>query len=77
MERTRDSALAAVHKLRAEVMKSMQDDKARSLLTEELVTQVFDVAWSHRFDDERADARRTVRDIVADASEGAILEKRA
>jgi hypothetical protein len=48
---------------------------AADLLSEDLVERVFDIAWRHQFDEDRASARRMLRQLVSDAVEEHLLEQ--
>ncbi len=43
------------------------DSEVREVLTPvELLEELMDVAWRHQFSDDRADARRKIKEIVGD-----------
>lgn len=67
--RTRERALAEIMRLLPEIRAELQDEALRQLLTEDLVREVFDTAWNHQFDDDRAPIVRMFRDIVREAIE--------
>ena len=62
--RTKQQALDVLLQSLSEIRPSISDDPARKLLTEDLLRQVFEVAWQHQFDDDRTETARQIREIV-------------
>ncbi len=77
MERTRQAAEAVLQELIPETMKTVGNDEALAILRGDLVSEIFDVAWSHRFEDDRRDAQRQIRQLVGDAIDKRRLEGKA
>jgi hypothetical protein len=74
-ESTRESAQRVVLGLRAEAATAAATQSAKELLSAEVVERVFDIAWRHQFDEDRATARRLLRQLVSDAVEEHLLEQ--
>ena len=75
-ERTKDSALRTLMALQREEVEHL-DEHTGSILTESLVTEVFEIAWRYQFEEDRRQPRRDVRDIVQDAAQESVLEEEA
>lgn len=74
IDRSKASALKVVLGLRTQVLAGVTDEAAQALLSEDFVTEIFDVAWENQFEEDRRAVRRQVRQIVADAIEERRLE---
>ena len=71
--RTRQRALDMLLQRMATIRPAISDESAKALLTDDLLTRIFDVAWQHQFDEDRSEATRQTREIVniaIDSSEG-------
>ena len=71
--RTRQRALDMLLQRMATIRPTISDESAKALLTDDLLTRIFDVAWQHQFDEDRSEATRQIREIVniaIDSSEG-------
>lgn len=55
-----------VDKLRTRVA-SIDDPDLSAVLSEDLLRQLFDIAWEHQFDSERTPFRRETKSLVQDA----------
>jgi hypothetical protein len=73
---TRESAQRVVLGLREEAAEAVAIDTARDVLSSDLLERVFDIAWRHQFDQDRGPARRTLKQVVSDAVEEHLLERR-
>ena len=62
--RTRQRALDMLLQRMVSISPSISDESARALLSDDLVTRIFDVAWQHQFDEDRSEATRQIREIV-------------
>ena len=76
-EETRNwkGALDALLGLRDKVSRSVQDEAARTLLTEDLVKDVLRVAWRNQFEDQRSEFRSKVKEIVTDTIEAYKIDR--
>lgn len=75
VDRSKESALEVLLEVRNEVAESLMNDDARSVLTEDLLRDVFDVSWNNQFEEDRRAARRELRQLVTDAIEERFLAK--
>lgn len=74
MERTREAAEDELQKLIPTVSASLGNDAALAILDGDLVRDLFAIAWTHRFSDDRHDPQRLIRQLVTDAIDRKILE---
>jgi len=66
--RTRAAAEEVLLRLLPETTSSISDPSIRSLLSPELLREVFALAWRHQFEDDRTSFERYVKDIVVEAT---------
>lgn len=66
LERTPEAARSAVEAVYAEFHASSDDDLVKRVVTQEVVDEVFRLAWRFQFDEERGQVRNKVRDVVSD-----------
>lgn len=66
VERTADAALQALLELRGSELQQL-DECTRDILSETLVREIFKQAWRYRFEEDRRQPRRAVRELVSDA----------
>ena len=52
------------------VQSEISDPGIRTVLEEGLVTEIFEEAWKHQFDEDRSQIARTFREIVREAIAG-------
>ena len=62
--RTKQRALGVLLNQMATIRATMSGQSAEALLTDQLIAEIFEVAWQHQFDDDRSEAIRQVREIV-------------
>jgi len=67
--RTRERALDEIMRLLPDVRREILDERVQNILSDDLVKEIFEVAWKHQFDDDRSAASRIFRDIVREAIE--------
>ena len=68
LERTADAARAILLELRDKEVQRL-DESTREILSESLVSEIFEQAWRHQFEEDRRQAKRDLRQVVADAIE--------
>lgn len=68
--RTRERALAELKRLLPGVRGEIADEKVKALLTEKLLSEVFNIAWSRQFDDDPSQATRLLRQVIRESMEG-------
>src|SRR5690606_7795279 len=66
VERSEAAASAAVLEARPDVVEAADHELVPQIVTEELVDEVFRLAWRHQFDDNRRAIRSRLRELVAD-----------
>jgi NifB/MoaA-like Fe-S oxidoreductase len=69
MDRTRQGALEVLLSLRPAILSEIPDERARTLLTENLVNDVLREAWRNAFEENRTVFRSRLRQLVGDAIE--------
>jgi len=62
--RTRDSALEVLLKHVKKLRDELTEEITRDVLSDELVKNVFESAWTHQFDKERVDFLNRCRELV-------------
>jgi hypothetical protein len=67
--RTKAGALQVLLQLLPETSREINDEAIRGLLGQEMITQVFEQAWKHQFEDDRGQFQRVTRDMVLEAIE--------
>jgi hypothetical protein len=72
-ERTKAGALEVVLSVRPASAALMTNDEARSILTDEFLTRLLDLAWQNQFEADRSGPRRALRRLVSDAIEAEML----
>jgi hypothetical protein len=72
-ERTKAGALEVVLSVRPSSAALMTNDEARSILTDEFLTRLLDLAWKNQFEADRSGPRRDLRRLVSDAIEAQML----
>jgi hypothetical protein len=65
--RTRQGALEEILNLLPVIREETEDSKAKVLLTADLVTQIFAESWRYQFEEDRAEFRQHLRDIINDS----------
>lgn len=75
IDRSKDAAREAVARAAAEVLDSLDDDMAKSVVSDELIEEVFEIAWRHQFDDNRTPIRTEVQQVVSDRVVEVLLEE--
>lgn len=75
VDRSKASALEVLLEVRQEVVGTLTNEDAQSVLTEALLRDVFDVSWNNQFEEDRRVARRELRQLVTDAIEEHYLTK--
>ena len=68
-ERTKSRALDVLLSSLAALRPTIDDSGARALLTDELATRILESAWKYQFDDDRAECRNEIRELVEIAIE--------
>ena len=61
---TKERALKVLLQTLEQARIEVSDDSAKTLLTDQLLIQIFDVAWQHQFDEDRIETMRQFREIV-------------
>jgi hypothetical protein len=59
-------ARAAVLEARSQYLDSSDDAEVGSILSEDLVGEMLDLAWLHQFSDDRTVVQRAIREVVSD-----------
>ena len=72
-EQTYDGSRGVVAERLPDIRAQVGDAGARAVLTQELVEEILDVAWSHRLDRDPDTRRREIRQLVSDAVEAQTL----
>jgi hypothetical protein len=72
--RTRMRALAELTRLLPGLQAEVADGAVKQALDESLLREIFDIAWDHQFDSDRAQVSRVFRDVVREAVEGLTKE---
>jgi len=67
MERSKDAAKTVLEALVPNILAGVSNEVAAEILKGEIVAEVFEVAWSCRFEDDRRNAQRRIRQLIADA----------
>ncbi len=67
--RTKSAAVETLRSLFENTVQDIADPAFRRLCTTELVSEVFDQAWKHQFEDDRSLFQRFAREIVMEAVE--------
>jgi hypothetical protein len=63
MNRSREGAHQVLLSLRQQIIAGMTNERAKRLLSEELVAALLDAAWQHQFDESRTDFKNDVQMI--------------
>ena len=61
---TKERALKVLLQTLDQARMEISDDSAKNLLTDQLLIQIFNVAWQHQVDEDRAETMRQFREIV-------------
>jgi hypothetical protein len=63
-DRSRRAAMESLMSLRSQVIVDADDPVVANLLSEALVTEIFEEAWNSQFDAENSEFQQRVREIV-------------
>lgn len=75
-ERTRGTAFSVLLEEFRSARRSLDNEEpGKSILTENLLREIFRSAWKNQFDDERSAFRSEVREIVQDSVQAAELDE--
>jgi hypothetical protein len=77
MERSRQAAEDVLKQLLPGVLPSVGNESAVVILTDEFVMELSEVMWTHRFEEDRKDPQKFVRQAVGDAIDRLVLEGKA
>ena len=67
-ERSKDAAQKTIRRIRDHLIKQ-SDENLATLLSKELVDEIFEKSWRFQFEEERRESKRVVREIVRERIE--------
>jgi hypothetical protein len=75
MKRSKEGALSVLLQTRDEVIEEMTDSRAASILDNDLIAAVLELAWQYQFEEDRSVFRNELQKLLSDSIEKHFLQE--